>query len=204
MFSKKCSPMDREDQLNFCSICIHQNCKTEQGTLCGLTNQLADFDGFCRSFIEDTNKTVNGVVRRNRTDRSIRASRGDRFFNSLIDSCAVIAFFFLFAGIASLIQTIYSPSSLSVLEDENSFLSSLLSFVSVMFYFTLFEYKKGQTLGKLITRTKVVTINGNAPNFPAILIRTLCRFIPLEAFSFLISNKSGWHDNLSNTKVVEI
>jgi uncharacterized RDD family membrane protein YckC len=196
--------MTREDQLNFCSICTHQKYNTEQGILCGLTNQLADFDTFCGSFIEDTNKTVNVGVRRNINDRSIRAGRLERLINCLIDSFALVAFFFLFAGIVSIMQTIFSPSSLSVLEDENSFLSSLLAFVSIMFYYALFEYKTGQTLGKLITKTKVVTINGEDPNLLAILIRTLCRFIPFEEISFLISNNSGWHDKLSNTKVVKI
>jgi len=37
-----------------------------------------------------------------------------------------------------------------------------------------------------------------------IVIRSLCRFIPLEAFSFLFNDGSGWHDTISSTKVINI
>jgi hypothetical protein len=33
------------------------------------------------------------------------------------------------------------------------------------------------------------------------LIRTICRFIPFEAFSFF--GQKGWHDSISGTNVVK-
>ena len=46
--------------------------------------------------------------------------------------------------------------------------------------------------------------NGEEPKPKAIMIRSLCRLIPFDALSFLGTNGKGWHDNLSNTYVVDI
>ena len=73
-----------------------------------------------------------------------------------------------------------------------------------MIYYTTLEYTTGRTIAKHITKTKVVDENGKKPNFQAILIRSLCRFIPFEPLSFLGEDKRGWHDKLSKTKVIEI
>ncbi|HEY6914196.1 MAG TPA: RDD family protein, partial [Paludibacter sp.] len=62
----------------------------------------------------------------------------------------------------------------------------------------------GRSLGKIITKTKVITVDGDKPDFKTFLIRALCRFIPLESFSFLGSTDSGWHDSISRTRVVRI
>lgn len=60
----------------------------------------------------------------------------------------------------------------------------------------------GKTLGKWITGTKVVNQDGGRPSWGQIVGRTLCRFIPFEAFSFLGKQPVGWHDKLSNTRVI--
>ncbi len=189
--------MTRDERLDFCSICTHRKLDGEGGIICGLNNQLADFDIFCDAFVEDTNKTVNYEIRTKINDRTIRASRGMRFFNALIDSIIIL----LLSSIVEQIldAVVASPSGFA---DENSYIYSIAGFFVVLFYYALFEFKTGRTIGKLITKTRVVTISGEAPSFVAILIRTFCRFIPFEDFSFLVSNKSGWHDKLSNTKVV--
>jgi hypothetical protein len=45
-----------------------------------------------------------------------------------------------------------------------------------------------------------VTLDGSKPGLRTILLRTLCRFIPFEPFSFF--GERGWHDGLSDTLVV--
>lgn len=60
----------------------------------------------------------------------------------------------------------------------------------------------GATLGKLVTRTRVVAVDGRPATAWQILGRTLIRFIPVEALSFMSSNPVGWHDRWSNTRVV--
>ena len=61
-----------------------------------------------------------------------------------------------------------------------------------------------RTIGKLITRTKVVMENGEKPSSEAIIIRSLCRMIPFDAFSFLGDPSRGWHDTISKTYVVDV
>lgn len=47
-------------------------------------------------------------------------------------------------------------------------------------------------------------VDGSKPKFDEILIRALCRLIPLNAFSFLGDLGKGWHDTLSKTYVVDV
>ncbi|MDA7501644.1 RDD family protein [Chitinophagales bacterium] len=60
----------------------------------------------------------------------------------------------------------------------------------------------GKTLGKLITKTRVVRMNGKPLGFGIFLLRTCCRLIPFDCFSFFFLAR-GWHDQLSNTSVVK-
>lgn len=69
-------------------------------------------------------------------------------------------------------------------------------------YYFLFELLTGQTIGKMITKTTVVTTKGQKPSFVAILIRTLSRLIPIDFISYLFS-VHGIHDFLSQTKLVK-
>ncbi|WP_462319563.1 hypothetical protein [Marinilabilia sp.] len=48
----------------------------------------------------------------------------------------------------------------------------------------------------------MVTETGESPGFRTILIRSLCRFIPFDALSFLGGEESGWHDRISGTRVI--
>ena len=74
--------------------------------------------------------------------------------------------------------------------------------ITVFVYYFLSEALGQRTLGKLITGTKVVTVNGTKPTLGAIAMRTLCRFVPFEPFSFFTRNPGGWHDKWSGTIVV--
>jgi uncharacterized RDD family membrane protein YckC len=71
-----------------------------------------------------------------------------------------------------------------------------------MVYYSFFEMVTGQSPGKMVTGTVVVNEDGTTPDGGRILIRSLCRFIPFNAFSFL-GDGVGWHDTISKTRVVE-
>ena len=74
-----------------------------------------------------------------------------------------------------------------------------------LFYFSywiVFEYFTGRTVGKFITKTKVICPDGSRPGFWRIVGRTFARLIPFEAFSFLANRPIGIHDSVSNTIVV--
>lgn len=79
----------------------------------------------------------------------------------------------------------------------------LIMMASTFFYYILMEGISGQTLGKMITRTVVVNRYGEKPLWGEILVRTLCRFIPFDALSF-IPHGIGWHDRISQTYVKQV
>ena len=59
----------------------------------------------------------------------------------------------------------------------------------------------GKTVGKYITRTKVVNAKGELPSVISIFLRTILRLIPLDLMSYLF-NSVGWHDKFSSTYLV--
>jgi len=132
------------------------------------------------------------------------ASQGKRFLNYLLDLVFIVIFILVFYFILGIILALVAPSTLSDMEEGNKLLQYLVSFIVSMIYYTSFEAVTGKSIAKYITKTKVVTEIGEKPNFKMIAIRSLCRFIPLEAFSFLFNDGSGWHDTISSTKVINI
>jgi uncharacterized RDD family membrane protein YckC len=75
----------------------------------------------------------------------------------------------------------------------------VLMVFSFVLYFSVMEFKFQKTLGKFITKTKVVTLKGKIND---IMRRTFCRLIPFDRLSFLFM-ENGIHDGLSNTRVIK-
>jgi hypothetical protein len=87
--------------------------------------------------------------------------------------------------------------NLTVLEQ-----SLYVSLAVTFFYYLLFEGStSGRTLGKIMTGTTAIAQDGTPFTYKHALMRTLCRFIPFEPLSALISYLP-WHDSLSKTAVV--
>jgi uncharacterized RDD family membrane protein YckC len=117
------------------------------------------------------------------------ATRGRRFGDLLIDQLAM--------GVLSAVS--------SAIEPDKSISGLLLeSIVFPFLYYTVLEAAFGWTLGKLVTGTRVVALDGRRATFPQILGRSLARFIPFEPLSFFGRDPVGWHDSLSNTRVIQI
>ena len=121
------------------------------------------------------------------------ADKGARFGNYLVDLVAFIVLFMLHVVI---IELVFNTSP-----DPESPWLGIYYLVLLFGYFFLFEYFFGKTPGKFLTKTKVVDMNGEWPGGKKLLIRTLCRFIPFDNFSFLFG-PLGWHDSFSGTMVV--
>ncbi len=191
--------MNREEQLQFCRICKNQKFDMKQGIICGLRNAVADFEDTCPSFDEDTalkEKEAATMVTRNVYDNQV--SQGTRFANRLID----YIFILVFGVVIGVVWALVSPDTVSALEEGGRLMDYVFGMIIGMIYYTLFEIITGRTLGKLITGTKVVDEEGNTPDATRILLRSLCRYIPFDAFSFL-GDGPGWHDTLSKTRVVK-
>ena len=197
--------MTRTEHLKFCSICINQKDDMRKGIICGLTEQIADFEDTCGSFAEDSEVLEQLELEKIENEINDKmASQGKRFLNYLLDLVFIVIFILVFYFILGIILALVAPSTLSDMEEGNILLQYLVSFIVSMIYYTSFEAVTGKSIAKYITKTKVVTEIGEKPNFKIIVIRSLCRFIPLEAFSFLFNDGSGWHDTISSTKVINI
>lgn len=119
-----------------------------------------------------------------------------RFFNFLIDS----SFIAIFAIIIVSLTVKYS----SVNYDFSEINNRILAFIIYFLYYFLCEILFSSTLGKMITKTRVVdNITVLKPSLAGVLIRTLSRLIPFEAFSiFFDSDNLLWHDKISRTTVI--
>jgi len=133
----------------------------------------------------------------------IYASKEKRFANMIID----IAGFYLFL---ILIGVFFGAMSLLGIDGPINYLSTLtkiedyiLNILIGLVYFTLMETFFQKSLGKFITKTVVVLEDGSKPKSSDIFIRSLCRYIPFEALSFLGDEGRGWHDSISDTYVVD-
>jgi len=71
-------------------------------------------------------------------------------------------------------------------------------------YYLLCEYFWLKTLGKKVSKTRIILLNEDQNRFIQVLKRTLARLIPFDPISGLF-NEEGimWHDTLSNTKVIK-
>jgi uncharacterized RDD family membrane protein YckC len=113
-----------------------------------------------------------------------------RLYNFIIDS---IIFF--------IIVLVFSILLKEYIERQN--LKYLMILLYYLYYFIL-ELTIGQTIGKIVTKTRVVNIDNNGkPNFTRILIRTISRLIPIDFLSYLFSS-NGIHDILSKTELKKI
>ncbi len=132
------------------------------------------------------------------------ASREKRFGTYILD---IIGYYILAVLIGvgiGLLASIGIEAPLNYLTDLDSLENLVLTLIIYFTYYILFETLLHRTLGKFITQTKVVMEDGSKPGVLDIILRTLCRLIPFEFFSFLGEKGRGWHDSMSNTYVVDI
>lgn len=197
--------MTRGEQLKLCKICVNQKFDSKQGIICRLTNRPANFVDKCSDFTEDTplkGKLEADSIKNNLAIKT--ASKGKRLANFALDWIFILIFNGAFGIMIGIILAVYSQSALAFVVSGNKLIEYLLGFIATMIYYCILESVTGRTIGKFITKTKVVDQNGERPNLGTIFLRSLCRFIPFDVFSFLGSSDSGWHDRISKTIVVEI
>lgn len=115
---------------------------------------------------------------------------GIRLIHLCIDGIAQMVLFILFIDMFG--------DMLSGLANDWGFTFLLLSFF--LLYYVTFEYAIQATPAKLLTGCVVTNSQKGRASFKQIIIRSLCRFIPLDAISFLFG--AGLHDRLSETQVV--
>ena len=120
-----------------------------------------------------------------------------RFLNFIIDFfCLNI----VFAVIAFVLGIFISVTSVN--EGILSLLVILIYLTTIILYYSLMEIKFQKTVGKFITKTKVVKLTGEKPDNSEIIARSFYRLLPFDRISFLFT-RNGFHDYLSKTKVVK-
>jgi uncharacterized RDD family membrane protein YckC len=116
--------------------------------------------------------------------------KGLRLIDFLIDS---VIFFIL------LILLVFAFKDIIAIENIK-WISGVLYFL----YYFLFEYFSGQTIAKMITKSKVVSSTDRYNYyFIRIFIRSLTRLIPLDIISYIFVGR-GLHDWISKTSVIKV
>ncbi len=133
-----------------------------------------------------------------RRDRKIEsAGHGRRMTHLFLDSALSLAF-----GVVVWFFIAYVAVSAGFSSDPILTQGFVLFLVTFGLYFLVFESVFNRTPAKFLTGTVVVTDDFQKPTFLQILGRTLSRFVPVDALTFMGSEASGWHDRWSGTRVV--
>lgn len=165
--------------MTYCSSCGKNN------------NETAKFCGKCG------NKLIISIQR---TEKNIEISTlqiahgNKRFINGVVDYFGFYISSFLLGYVLAFFGIVDGNTE----EGVFTFVGLLAWFL----YYVILENTYGKTLGKMLTKTTVVGINGDKPELRQIILRTLVRLVPLEVFSFIGSNPVGWHDKWAKTVVV--
>jgi uncharacterized RDD family membrane protein YckC len=138
----------------------------------------------------------------------VLASHGQRLANVVIDRILFTLFFiiivFILAFIGGLTDNNFIYNLLENLENVDRLTDVLLTGLLFAVFYSIFEFTTQRSIGKYISKTKVVTKNGEKPSLQDIIVRSLVRIIFIEVFSFLGSYCRGWHDMASKTYVVDV
>jgi uncharacterized RDD family membrane protein YckC len=133
----------------------------------------------------------------------VRASTGQRFANYLIDVILFYGLFFVFG----MVLVVISPSTLENIDTEStgfSLLDRLISLIFYALYMGLVEgVFKGKSLGKLITGTKAVNMDGSKISFATAFARGCSRAVPFCVFSAFGTPCNPWQDKWTNTLVID-
>ncbi len=132
----------------------------------------------------------------------VRASAGKRLANYIID-------LILFYLIAAIILFLFALLNLTLFESflnssEFNILDRVLSLFLYGFYMFITEAVfKGKSLGKLITGTRAVNLDGSRITTTTALRRGLSRAVPFNEFSAFGNPPNPWHDRWNKSMVID-
>ncbi|KKQ92103.1 MAG: RDD domain containing protein [Microgenomates group bacterium GW2011_GWC1_39_7b] len=131
---------------------------------------------------------------------------------SVLDGLIIGVVSFVINLVMGIVTTVAGGGSASSVVAVVSMVVSLIFFVLELVYFIYFIGAKGQTLGKMALKIKVVRAGTNeAPGYlKAFLREVVGKFI--SSFVFLLGflwmlwdkNKQTWHDKIAGTVVVKV
>ena len=148
----------------------------------------------------ETNKTTTDSI--NSNDYYVRAKAGKRFLNYLID----LILFYILATVVRVIKYLISPTFFQTIgnDSDSSPYNWIMSIILYAVYMATFEtIFKGKSLGKLITGTRAVNLDGSKISMKTALERGFSRAAPFCVFSALGTPCIPWQDKWTNTMVVD-
>ena len=123
--------------------------------------------------------------------------------NYIID---VIVFYLLFVGIGFMIALI-SPATLDSIPEESigfGLIDRIITMIFYAIYMSIIESVfKGKSLGKLITQTRALNLDGSKISAKTAFARGFSRAVPFCVFSALGTPCEPWQDRWTNTMVVD-
>ena len=134
-------------------------------------------------------------------DFYVRASMAKRFVNYLVDVLVFYVIIFILAVILALIF----PSQVERFSVSSNFdfTQRFIFLVIYALYMSVVETLfKGKSVGKLITKTRAVNLDGSRITSKAAFERGFCRAVPFCAFSAFGNPCNPWQDRWTNTMVV--
>ncbi|MBF0694168.1 MAG: RDD family protein [Flavobacterium sp.] len=126
---------------------------------------------------------------------SKKVSSLTRFIHFIVDTIAFVILTMVFAFVLGLFINATDQSLMTLM-------GYLMLAAGFFGYYVFMETKFQKTIGKFITKTKVVNKNGTRPEVGDIVRRTFCRLIPFDRVSFLFT-PNGFHDRLSDTTIIK-
>jgi uncharacterized RDD family membrane protein YckC len=147
------------------------------------------------TIIEQVKVDLTAKIEEQKELDSKKVSSVTRFIHFIVDTIAFTALTMIIGFIVLLF-----------FNSTNQTLATLMGYfmltIAFFGYYVFMETKFQKTIGKFITKTKVVNKNGTKPGVGDIVRRTLCRLIPFDRISFLFTN-NGFHDKLSETTIIK-
>lgn len=149
---------------------------------------------------EILNRNINKkTTNHKRRYYTIKVNLLTRFINFVIDTIAII--------IEAIIIFVIFGRSFGLLfyfdKDITIIITMLILLLASFFsYYVFMESTYQKTIGKFITKTKVVKSDGTKPELWNIIKRTFYRLILFDRISFLFT-QNGLHDRLSNTVIIK-
>ena len=128
-----------------------------------------------------------------------RASTIKRFLNYIIDLIVYFVLIFLFGILAAL----ESPSNLRGFA-SSGMTGQILCLSIYVVYMSMTEATLGgKSIGKFITGTKALNLDGTNLSIEKAFLRGIIRVVPFCAFSAFGSPCDPWQDRWSNTMVID-
>ena len=131
-----------------------------------------------------------------------RSSAGKRLANYLID----LFLFYILLFVLGFVLALLSPSFRGILINESSGFGLLDRFITLLLYAVYMSAVEalfhGKSLGKLITKTKAVNLDGSQITTATAFERGFSRAVPFCVFSAFGNPSNPWQDRWTNTMVI--